>query len=228
MKTAKITPLHHTFLKIKSGEYCCKLEQVLEAAIALAIRPENEIQLSQIVATLKNNAKIAPVESKQADPSEAINSPSLLAQNETSLQTALSAPAKAGATPASRVWSAYHDSMASNWNNPPPRNVKTNSQVKKLIELVGFDNAVLLASYYPTRRKPWYVKRGHDFGLLLTDYNSLLLEIRTNTKMTDSLVKKISEREESEEASKRAQFEPCPFDLSPPEELESTIPKLLR
>jgi hypothetical protein len=205
------------------------LELVLEAAIELATCSKNREHLSQIVATLKNNAKIALSESKEPDPSEAINAPLFVAQGSTSRQTALSVPAEAVTPPSSQVWKVYSDSMATNWSNPPPRNAKVNAQAKKLVDLVGLDNALILASYYPTRRKPFYIRKGHDFGMLLTDYHSLLLEIRTNTKLTDSLVKKISEREDSEESEKRSKFEPLdPFDLSPPEELETTIPKLLR
>jgi hypothetical protein len=140
MKATRITPIHHSILKHKSVEYECRLELVLEAAIELATSSKNRESLSQIVATLKNNAKIASSESKGSDPSEAMQSTALETQAATSQQTALSAPAHAVAPSGSQVWAAYSASMASNWNNPPPRNAKTNAQIKKLIEFVGIDN----------------------------------------------------------------------------------------
>jgi len=87
-------------------------------------------------------------------------------------------------TPGSAVWNAYSDGMRRRWRIDPPRNAKTASQCKQLVELVGIDNAMTLARAYPERVDKWYVEKGHPIGLLLTDYPKLLRDLALGFKVT--------------------------------------------
>jgi hypothetical protein len=115
------------------------------------------------------------------------------------------------------VWGAFVESMQRGFNTTPPRNAKTNSQCKALIAAVGFESAKKLAAYYPTRRKPYYVQRGFPFGLLLTDYNALLLEISGGQKLTSGVIKAIENREIAENACASPQLALDVFSMEPEE-----------
>jgi hypothetical protein len=84
------------------------------------------------------------------------------------------------------------------WNLTPPRSAKAYSQAAKLVELVGLETALKLAAYYPTRRSDYYVRTGHPFGTLLTDYMAMLREVNAGIKLTKGVVKEIVQREETE------------------------------
>jgi hypothetical protein len=115
------------------------------------------------------------------------------------------------------VWEAFVDSMQRGFNTTPPRNAKTKSQCKALIAAVGFESAKKLAAYYPTRRKPYYVQRGFPFGLLLTDYNALLLEISGGQKLTSGVIKAIENQEIAENACASPQLALDVFSMEPEE-----------
>ena len=91
----------------------------------------------------------------------------------------------------SQVWQAYSQAMQQKWNYAPPRNAKVSSQAKQLVELVGADNALALARYFPTRADRWYVEKGHAFGILLTDYPKLLRDVSLGFKVTPELAKNL-------------------------------------
>jgi hypothetical protein len=112
-----------------------------------------------------------------------------------------------GPTPGSQVWEAYSEAMQKGWNFTPPRSAKTAAQAKQLVELVGLENAMKIAAYYPTRRKDFYVKTGHPFGLLLEDHMALLREINAGIKLTKDVVKDIVSREETETTVQRMAIE---------------------
>jgi hypothetical protein len=118
-----------------------------------------------------------------------------------------------GPTPGSQVWDAYAEAMQAGWNFTPPRSAKTAAQAKQLVELVGLENAMKIAAYYPTRRSDFYVKTGHPFGILLNDHMALLREINAGIKLTKDVVKDIVRREETETTVQRTAIEketnPC-------------------
>lgn len=101
-------------------------------------------------------------------------------------------------TDGSQVWEAYRQAMVDNWQLDPPRSAQTSAQAKKLAEMVGKETAIKLAAYFPTRRSEWYVKKGHPFGLLLTDHMALLREVSAGLKLTGSVVNHIVRKEEAE------------------------------
>jgi len=105
-------------------------------------------------------------------------------------------------TPGTQVWNAYCRAMQECWKLTPPRSAKTSSQAVQLVELVGLETALKLAAYYPTRRAEFYVKTGHPFGTLLTNYMEMLREINAGIKLTKGVVREIVSKEESENACK--------------------------
>jgi hypothetical protein len=109
-------------------------------------------------------------------------------------------------TPGTQVWEAYTQAMQEAWNLTPPRSAKSASQATKLVELVGIETALKLAAYYPTRRSDFYVRTGHPFGTLLTDYMAMLREVNAGIKLTKGVVKEIVSKEETENYCKFDQF----------------------
>jgi hypothetical protein len=122
-------------------------------------------------------------------------------------------------TPGCRVWEAYVAAMEQHWNTTPPRNAKTSAQAKRLAELLGVEQAIALAAYYPTRRSDYYVQAGHPFGILVQerDYAALLREMSLGLKLTKETVREIVRREEGEEYDRKCAIglkQENPFELT--------------
>ena len=94
-------------------------------------------------------------------------------------------------TPGSLVWKEYSEGMKRRWRTSPPRNAKTASICKQLVEAVGIDNAMALARAYPERVDKWYVEKGHPIGLLLSDYPKLLRDLSLGFKITKSMAESL-------------------------------------
>ncbi|RMD64885.1 helix-turn-helix domain-containing protein [Candidatus Parcubacteria bacterium] len=86
--------------------------------------------------------------------------------------------------PSTAIWNAYATAYRERYGIDPIRNAKVNRQLNDLIKLVGFDNAMLLAANFPRHPEAWYARKGHDVGLMLTDAQKLLTEIKTGNVMT--------------------------------------------
>ncbi len=107
-------------------------------------------------------------------------------------------------TSGSRVWEAYRSAMLEAWNMDPPRSAATSSMAKRLVELVGEEEAIKLAAYFPSRRKDFYVRSGHPFKLLVADHMGLLREMAAGIKLTKEIVDDICKKEDTENYDKWA------------------------
>jgi hypothetical protein len=92
--------------------------------------------------------------------------------------------------------------MKTAWKVEPPRSAKTAAQAKRLVELVGIDNAIRLAEYFPTVAKKYYIDRAHDFGILLNDYQALLRDLTLGFRVTNEITRKIVSESDSQEYRK--------------------------
>jgi hypothetical protein len=110
-----------------------------------------------------------------------------------------SKPKAKPSTEGSRVWRAYQESMRVKWGFEPPSNARVYSQAKQLIDLVGFENAMALASHYPHRCDKWYVDKGHPFGCLITDYSKMLRDIKIGFKMTPAMTKELESQQNAQQ-----------------------------
>ena len=70
------------------------------------------------------------------------------------------------------TWEAYSKSYFARYNTEPVRNQKINSQVKQFVERLGSE-APLVAEFYVTHNDNFYVRKLHEFGLLLANAENL-------------------------------------------------------
>lgn len=78
------------------------------------------------------------------------------------------------------VWEEYERSYAQRYRGQrPPRNVLVNTQAKRLVTLVGLEDALKLASYYLEQRDEYYLRMMHPFPSLVADHHKLLMRMRT-------------------------------------------------
>jgi hypothetical protein len=105
-------------------------------------------------------------------------------------------------TPGTEVWDRYANKMLASWKMQVPRSAKNAALAKRLVEEVGFDNAIALAEYYPTVPKQYYVARGHPFALLLTDAQALLRDVQTGLRITPEIAKNLESEANSREWNK--------------------------
>lgn len=82
------------------------------------------------------------------------------------------------------TWQAYCDAYFRRYGTEPVRNAKVNSQVKQLCQALPHDEAPGVAAFYVGHNDAFYVRKGHDIGLLVTDAVKLRMEWATGRQMT--------------------------------------------
>lgn len=82
------------------------------------------------------------------------------------------------------TWKAYEDAYFNRYGTEPVRNAKVNSQVKQLCQALPHDEAPGVAEHFVRHNDSFYVRKGHDFGLLVTDAAKLRMEWATGRQMT--------------------------------------------
>lgn len=78
-----------------------------------------------------------------------------------------------------KTWEAYSEAYAEKYEVRPIRAAKQSSQVKQIVQSLGADEAPLVVAWFVQHPAPWYVSKGHDIGLLLTDIVKLRTEWAT-------------------------------------------------
>lgn len=71
-------------------------------------------------------------------------------------------------------------------NINPVRNQTINSQLVKLLDRVGFENAKQVAFWYPQHQNAFYVQTVHAIGPMLKDCESLLIQVQSGRMVTRS------------------------------------------
>jgi hypothetical protein len=109
--------------------------------------------------------------------------PSLISSNrQPKVVSVANAPA-----PSTHIFNAYSEAMRIAYNNPniePARSAKTNGLLKTLIERVGFDGAMLVASNYPFHKNQYYVQRTHAVEFMVKDCEQILVQVQANQMIT--------------------------------------------
>ena len=103
------------------------------------------------------------------------------------------------------TWNAYADAYEQRYGVRPIRNVRTNSMLKRFLDLVPKDEAPHVAAFYVTHNAQWYVSKMHPVNLLLVDAEKLRTEWATGTKMTSVAVKNAEVKDNVVEQVKRVE-----------------------
>lgn len=103
-------------------------------------------------------------------------------QTKESLQTKEVTPG--AAPPTAPVWSAYSEAYRERYGVVPIRNARINGQLAQLVQRVGKDMAPLVAAYYLTSNRQFYVARGHQVGPMLSDAEQLAAEVNGAQRTT--------------------------------------------
>lgn len=82
------------------------------------------------------------------------------------------------------VWHAYSAAYFERYGTDPVRNAKINSLVKQFSQRIPRLEAPKVAAFYLRHADAFYVRKGHDFGQLLTDAEKLRMEWATSRQIT--------------------------------------------
>lgn len=80
------------------------------------------------------------------------------------------------------VWEAYAASFRNRWGIAPPRNHRANSFCCDLIRLLGLEDAVAVAGYYPTSPSRFHVEQKHPLNLLIQNPTKFVTEMKTGIR----------------------------------------------
>ncbi|MDP3273423.1 hypothetical protein [Limnobacter sp.] len=131
--------------------------------------------------SLNPDSGILKPESKNKE----VAQPSALREPETAKdETALQAACK-------QTWESYCIAYKVRYKVDPVRNAKVNAQVKQLCKSLPLDEAPQVAEFYVFHNQEFYVRKGHDFGLLVSDATKLRTEWATGQMMTGTRAKQV-------------------------------------
>lgn len=102
-------------------------------------------------------------------------------------------------TPGSQVWLAYAAAYERRYGTSPLRNAKENALCKTLVERLGAE-APSVAAFYVTHNGRYYVERGHNLQILVTDVGKIRTEWATNTQMTSGAARAIDRQSTNDQA----------------------------
>lgn len=105
-----------------------------------------------------------------------------------SVVAAAKAPAVENKIPADStlVFEAYSKAMKNRYGQAvsPARNAKINKMLNNIIERIGLDGAILVASNFPFHSNSWYVQKVHSVDCMLGDCESLLIQCQSGQMIT--------------------------------------------
>lgn len=104
------------------------------------------------------------------------------------------------------VLDGFKNAMLKFWNIEVFLSPVNFRHAKNLISAVGYENAKLVAAYYPSRREKFYLQKGHDLRYAILDANKLLGEIQTGIKKTNAVINKLASDEETEAYNDRKEL----------------------
>ena len=89
-------------------------------------------------------------------------------------------------TKSGSTWNAYASAYEKRWDVQPIRNAKSNALCCQLVDLLGTNNAPLVAAYYLTSNNSVYARGRHPLALLVRDAQSIYTEYQTGQRMTQT------------------------------------------
>jgi len=97
-------------------------------------------------------------------------------------------------TDGSRVWISYAKAYESRYLNIPVRNAKTNSICSKLVSYVGVEDAISIVEQFLRIDDSFYIRKAHDLGLCLSDYQKILTTAKTGVSITETNSRQIDKQ----------------------------------
>lgn len=82
------------------------------------------------------------------------------------------------------TWEQYRAAYRGRYGADPVRNQTINSQIARLVDRLGAEDAPEVAAFYLSHNDPFYVRKRHPVGLLLQDAESLRTQWATGIKAT--------------------------------------------
>ena len=84
------------------------------------------------------------------------------------------------------VWNAYLESYALRYGAEPVRDQTANTMCAKMFDILGKEEAPLVAAYYVTSNYQYYTQRGHNLTTMVADASKLRTEWATGRRATQS------------------------------------------
>lgn len=83
------------------------------------------------------------------------------------------------------TWKSYCEAYAKRYAVEPVQNKTVRSQMKQFVQRIGFDESPLVAAFYVGHNDPFYVKKCHSVGQMLSDAEKLRTEWATGRNSTN-------------------------------------------
>lgn len=106
-------------------------------------------------------------------------------------------------TKTAQTWDAYSQAYTHRYGASPVRNAKVNGVLSRFVDRLGSEEAPLVAAFYLTHNKPFYVSSRHSTDLLLRDAEGLRTEWVTGVKATTGEARNAERRDDAMEQIKR-------------------------
>lgn len=98
-----------------------------------------------------------------------------------------------------KIWLSYAYAYRLRYGVEPVRNAKVNSNISKLRELLGAEQAFNLVKFYLTHNKTRYVENTHSIGLCLLDYETLRTQMIKEKPITTNMVRTFEKNQKNQE-----------------------------
>lgn len=89
------------------------------------------------------------------------------------------------------TWSAYCGAYAARYGAEPVRNAKVNSQIKQLVQALGYEEAPAVAAYFLTISDQFFVKRCHPTDILLSQCSAIRTQWATGRTVTSEKARQV-------------------------------------
>ena len=103
------------------------------------------------------------------------------------------------------TWKSYCEAYAKRYAVDPVQNKTVRSQMKQFVQRIGFDESPSVAAFYVSHNDPFYIKKCHSVGQMLSDAEKLRTEWATGRNSTDSEQFKSSGQRRLENTDKAVQ-----------------------
>ncbi|STZ49885.1 phage associated protein [Neisseria dentiae] len=102
-----------------------------------------------------------------------------------------------------KTWEAYRQAYLQRYGVEPIRNAQANALIANLVKAVGGEEAPMLAWFYVSHNKGWYVQNRHALKHLIADVQAVRTDWLRNEQMTTIRAKQAERKSSTAEAAAR-------------------------